>query len=76
MRVLTICTKHNGDDAHQNYTIHIKNKTRTSIPSAGFEHTISAFERPQTYALDGMVTGMVQYLYHLMNRNRLIVGES
>jgi len=27
------------------------------MPSVGFESTISASERPQTYALDGIVTG-------------------
>ena len=32
-------------------------KKRTSIPSAGFEHTISAGERPQTHALDRAATG-------------------
>jgi len=31
-----------------NYTTHNKHKTRIFIPSAGFEHTISAFELPQT----------------------------
>jgi len=31
---------------------------QTSMPAAGFEHTISAGERPQNYALDRTATGM------------------
>ena len=32
-------------------------KRQTSMPLVGFESTISAGERPQSYALDGMATG-------------------
>jgi hypothetical protein len=35
-----------------------KNTTQTSMPSAGFEPTISAGERPQTLALDRWATGI------------------
>jgi len=34
----------------------------TSTPLAGFEHTISAGKRPQTYALDGAATGIGIYI--------------
>jgi len=35
------------------------------MPPVGFESTISAGERPQTYALDGVATGTGYfYLYH------------
>lgn len=58
-----------------NYTTHNKDDTRTFIPSEEFEPTISAFEWPRNYALDGMASRMVQYLYHLINRKRLNVGD-
>jgi len=38
-------------------TTHNTQKRQTLIPQAGFEPTISASERPQTYALDRAVTG-------------------
>jgi len=38
-------------------TTHIIHNRRTSIPSVGFEPTISAGERPQTYASDRAATG-------------------
>jgi hypothetical protein len=37
-------------------TTHNKHKGQTSIPPVGFDHTISAGERPQTYALDRAAT--------------------
>ena len=38
-------------------TTHNTHNRQTSMPPAGFEPTISAGERPQTYALDGAATG-------------------
>ena len=38
-------------------TIHNSHKRQTSMPSMGFEPTISAGERPQTYALGRAATG-------------------
>ena len=38
-------------------TTHNSHKRQTSMPSVGFEPTISAGERPQTYALDHVATG-------------------
>ena len=38
-------------------TTHNTNNRQTSIPSAGFEPTISVGERPQTYALERAATG-------------------
>jgi len=38
-------------------TTHNIHNIQTSMPPAGFELTISAGERPQTYALDRKVTG-------------------
>ena len=35
-----------------------KRRTSMAIPSAGFEPTIPAIERPQTYSLDLMATGI------------------
>jgi len=40
------------------YTVHSKQKRRTSMPPTGFERTIPAIERLQTYALDRTVTGI------------------
>jgi hypothetical protein len=37
----------------------------TSMPLAGFEPTISASERPQTYALDSAATGIGIYIHVL-----------
>jgi hypothetical protein len=38
-----------------------------SMPPVGFEPTISAGERPQTFALDRAATGTRgQYVYHLV----------
>ena len=38
-------------------TTHNTHNRQTSMPPVGFEPTISAGERPQTYALDGATTG-------------------
>ena len=38
-------------------TTHNTHNTQTSMPPVGFEPTISAGERPQTYALDHKTTG-------------------
>ena len=38
-------------------TTHITHNRQTSMPPVGFEPTISACERPQTYALDRVATG-------------------
>ena len=40
-----------------NLTIHNTPNRQTSMPPVGFEPTISAGERPQTYALDRTTTG-------------------
>ena len=49
------------------------------MPPVGFEPTISAGERPQTYALDRAATGTGKYtdiiflkimLYYVMERNK------
>ena len=37
-------------------------KRQTSMPPVGFKPTISAGERPQTYALDRAATGTSMYL--------------
>jgi len=39
------------------------------MPPAGFEPTISAGERPQTYALDRMVTGIANTVYKLVSNH-------
>jgi hypothetical protein len=56
----------------QNNTTY-KHKRQTSIPSAGFEPTIPATKRPQTYALDragilSLVRGILLYEYYLNYR--------
>jgi hypothetical protein len=48
-------------------TTHNTNKRQTSMPSAGFEPTISAGEQPQTYALDRAATGTGNQTYYLDN---------
>ena len=40
-----------------NLTTHNTHDRQTSMPPVGFEHTISAGERPQTYALDRVAAG-------------------
>ena len=44
-------------------TIHDTHNRQISMPPMGFEPTISAGERPQTYALDRAATGTGIYLY-------------
>ena len=39
-------------------TTHNTQNRQTSMPRVGFEHTISAGERPKTYALDCAATGI------------------
>ena len=39
-------------------TTHNTHNRQISMPPVGFEHTISAGERPQTYALDRAATGI------------------
>jgi hypothetical protein len=34
---------------------------RTAMPSAEFEHAIAIIERPQTYALEPLATGIDQF---------------
>ena len=38
-------------------TAHSTHNRQTSMPAVGLEPTVSAGERPQTYALDGTATG-------------------
>ena len=44
-------------------TTHNTHNRQTSMPPVGFEPTISAGERPQTYALDGAATTTGIYIY-------------
>jgi len=41
------------------------------MPPVGFEHTILAGERPQTYALDGAATGTGTNLFREFNFQRI-----
>jgi hypothetical protein len=43
-------------------TTHNTHKRQTSMPSAGFEPTIPASERPQTHALDRAATGIGSHI--------------
>ena len=43
-------------------TTHNKHNRQTSIPPVGFEPTITAGKRPQTYALDRAATGTGTYM--------------
>jgi len=45
-------------------TTHNTHNRQTSLPPVGFEPTIPASERPQTYALDGTVTGTGRTVVH------------
>ena len=45
-------------------TTHNTHNRQTSMPQVGFEPTISAGERPQTYALDRTATGIGLYGQH------------
>jgi len=44
------------------HTTHNTHNTQTSMPPVGFETTISADERPKTYALDRAATGTGMYI--------------
>jgi len=46
---------------------HNKHQKQTSMPSAAFELPSSANERPQTYALDGMATGISEHTFRINN---------
>jgi len=46
----------------------LPDNTQTSMPPVGFEPTIPASERPQTYALDCAAT-VIGYYYHLPSIN-------
>jgi hypothetical protein len=48
-------------------TTHNTHNRETSMPSAGFEPTIPAGERPQTHALDRAVTGTGCFIYNQIN---------
>jgi hypothetical protein len=48
-------------------TTHNTHNRQISIPPVRFEPTISAGERPQTYALDRAATGTGDYEYRLIN---------
>ena len=54
-------------------TTHNTHNRQTSMPSAGFEPTISAGERPQTYALDRAATGTGIRLYNSVHKLVLFV---
>ena len=47
---------------------------QTSMPSVGFEPTISAGERPQTYALDGAASGTGNIRY--ISNNKLLRNQT
>ena len=49
---------------------------QTSMPQVGFEPTISAGERPQTYALDRAATGTGNFLFHYILSYLLHGAES
>ena len=42
------------------------------MPSVGFEHTISASERPQTHVLDGTATGTDKGILYCLEIKLLI----
>ena len=51
---------------HLYLTTHNAQNRRTSMPPVGFEPTISAGERPQTYALDRAATGVDLQFTHMV----------
>ena len=53
-------------------TKHNTNNRQTSMPPVGFEPTISAGERPQTYALDRVATPPVQLYYKNSTSHHLL----
>ena len=48
-------------------TTHNTHNSQTSMPPVGFEPTISAGERPQTYALDRVASGTSEILFSVSN---------
>jgi hypothetical protein len=50
-------------------TTHNTHNRQTSIPPVGFKTTISAGERPQTYALDSAATGTSHKILFLEERS-------
>jgi len=56
-------------------TTHNTHNRRTSIPPVGFEPTISAVERPQTYALDRAATGTGNPWNNLSNNSQAPEGR-
>jgi hypothetical protein len=48
-------------DAETSNWQHTTHKRETAMPTAGFEPTIPACERPQAHALDGAATGIGKY---------------
>jgi hypothetical protein len=53
-------------------TAHNTHKRKTFMPSAGFETAIPALERPQTYTLDHVATGIGSPSSAYINFTRLI----
>ena len=53
-------------------TKHNTHNRQTSMPPIGFEPTISAGERPQTYALDRAATGTGIYIHNFLNLNKVL----
>ena len=46
-------------------TTHNTHNRQTAVPRMGFEPTISAWERPQTYALDSAAAGIGTYFNYI-----------
>jgi hypothetical protein len=53
-------------------TTHTTRNRQTSMPPAGFEHTIPASQRSQTHVLDSTVTGIGSYVINKGKRTGLI----
>jgi hypothetical protein len=47
-------------------------KRQTPMPLAGFEAAVPANDRPQTYALDGVVTGTGDQIYGPAKLNNVL----
>jgi hypothetical protein len=57
-------------------TAHNTHNSQTSMPLAVFKPTIPAYERPQTHALDGSVTGFVDGCnYQQVTASRLAIFQ-
>ena len=54
-------------------TTHNTHNRQTSMPPAGFEPTISAGERSQTYALDRAATGTCTYIWIYKRKYKLCI---